>query len=180
LLTQHPQWQETLHTAIDQALAGRAPQAADLAVLQAVEWTVRESMRLYPPVSLVARQAVDDCEIGGYPIAAGSLIYISPWAMQRDPRYFNDANDFKPERWSDGLDSRLPRYVFMPFGGGPRTCIGDRFAIMEAVLLLASFVQQFEFEYAGDKPPKPFASITLIPVGGVPVRLKRRSGATGK
>jgi len=180
LLTQHPQWQETLHAAVDQALAGRAPQAADLAALQAVEWTVRESMRLYPPVSLVARQAVDDCEIGGYPIAAGSLIYISPWAMQRDPRYFNDANDFKPERWSDGLDSRLPRYVFMPFGGGPRTCIGDRFAIMEAVLLLASFVQQFEFEYAGDKPPKPFASITLIPVGGVPVRLRRRSGATGK
>lgn len=175
LLTQHPQWQEELQTLVDEVLEGRPPQAADLPALQKIEWTVRESMRLYPPVSLVARQTVEDCEIGGYPIAAGSLIYISPWAMHRDPRWFEAPEAFRPERWADGLESKLPRHVYMPFSGGPRTCIGDRFAMMEACILLSAFLQKFRFEYAGKKAPKPFASITLIPVGGVPVRLQRRN-----
>lgn len=178
LLTQHPQWQRELQAVVDQVLQGRAPQASDLERLAPVEWTVRESLRLYPSVSLVARQSLEDCEIGGFHIPGGSLLYISPAAMHRHPDYFEEPDRFDPRRWSGELAEKLPRCVYMPFSGGPRTCIGDRFAMMEAILLLANFLQFFEFAYAGNAQPRPFASITLIPKGGVPVRLKER-GAMG-
>ena len=173
LLTQHPAWQQHLQAVVDQ-LQGRAPQVSDLALLAPVEWTFKESLRLYPSVSLVARQSQEDCEIGGYAIPAGSLLYVSPAAMHSDPQYFEAPEQFRPERWEGGLESRLPRCVYMPFSSGPRTCIGDRFAMMEGVLLLANFLQFFAFEYSGKEHPRPFASITLIPQGGVPVRLRRR------
>ncbi|WP_428309683.1 cytochrome P450 [Hydrocarboniphaga sp.] len=174
LLTQHPEWQQQLQAVVDEKLQGRAPQVSDMAALAPIEWTFKESLRLYPSVSLVARQSLEDCEIGGYHIPGGSLLYVSPAAMHSDPQYFEQPERFMPERWGGDLEARLPRCVYMPFSGGPRTCIGDRFAMMEGVLLLANFLQFFAFEYAGKSHPQPFASITLIPKGGVPVKLTRR------
>lgn len=173
LLTQHPEWQAELHRVVD-GLKGEPPRARDMASIAAVEWTIRETLRVFPSVSIVARQVVSDCEIGGYRIPAGSLLYMSPWVMHRDPRYFEDPDTFKPTRWNSNLESELPRHTYMPFSGGPRVCIGDRFAMMEATLLLANFLQQYEFQYAGEEPPKPFASLTLVPRGGMPVKLVRR------
>lgn len=177
LLTQNPEWQKHLHAVVD-GLNGVPPRAKDLGSIAAVEWTIKETLRVFPSVSVIARQVVADCEIGGYPIKAGSLLYMSPWVMHRDAKYFDNPEQFMPERWNSDLESRLPRHTYMPFSGGPRVCIGDRFAMMEATLLLANFLQKYEFEYAGDAPPKPFASLTLIPVGGMPVRIKQRAGVS--
>ena len=105
---------------------------------------------------------------------AGTIVFVSPWVLHRDPRRFERAEEFLPERWGDGLARRLPRFAYMPFGGGPRVCIGNRFAMMEAVLILATVARRFRLEWQGDAPIAPFPSITLRPQGGVPVRVSRR------
>lgn len=177
LLTQHPTWQAAVQDEVDRVLCGRAPGTADVPTLEKTGWVVREAMRLYPPVPLIARQSVEDCDIGGYRIPGGSLLYICPWVMHRNPRFFDEPDAFMPERWADNLEGRLPRNVYLPFSGGPRICIGARFSMMEATLLLANFMQAFSFRFAGNQPPEPFPSITLIPVGGVPLTLHARTDA---
>lgn len=173
LLTQFPEWQSRLQACVD-ALGDRPIEAADIPAIAPIEWTVKESLRLFPSITLIARQSIEDCEIGGYTIPAKSLVYLSPHAMHRNPQYFPEPDRYNPERWADGLEGRLPRHVYIPFSGGPRICIGERFAMMEAILLLANFLQKFRFEYGGTVPPVPFASITLIPAGGMPIRLRHR------
>src|SRR4051794_5644104 len=103
-------------------------------------------MRLYPPAWVIGREAVQDCEIGGYRVAAGTIVLMSPWVTHRDGRYFDEPNDFLPDRWNQDLAKRLPRFAYFPFGGGPRICVGNRFAMMEAVLILATIVQRFRLE----------------------------------
>ena len=118
--------------------------------------------------------------IGGYAIPAGTTIIISPWVSHRDPRYFDNPTEFRPERWSGDLARRLPRFAYMPFGGGPRICIGNRFAMMEAVLILATVAQRFKLEWQSDRSVVPLPSITLRPQGGIwvrPVPRTRRSGS---
>jgi cytochrome P450 len=123
---------------------------------------------------VLGREAVADCEIGSYRVPARSTIYMSPWVMHRDPRWFGSPESFLPERWLDGLAARLPRFVYFPFGGGPRVCIGDRFATMEAVLVLATIARRFRLERTSDAEVVPFPSITLRPAGGVWMKLSRR------
>jgi cytochrome P450 len=96
---------------------------------------------------------------------------MSQWVIHRDPRHFENPTAFRPDRWSGDLARRLPRFAYFPFGGGPRICIGSRFAMMEAVLILATIVQRFRLEWQRERPIVPFASITLRPNGGVSVRL---------
>jgi cytochrome P450 len=178
LMTQFPAWQQKLQEVVDQF--DRPIEAADMAKIPELDWTIRESLRLYPSITIIARQSVADCEIGGYPIPAKSLVYVSPYAMHRNPKYFPEPDRFNPERWAGGMESKLPRHVFIPFSGGPRICIGERFAMMEAILLLANFLQEYTFEYGGAKPPIPFASITLIPKTGMPIRLRKRNKPAAK
>ncbi len=174
LLSQHPQAEAALFREIDEVLNGTPPSMADVMKLPYTDAVVRESMRLYPPAYLIGRESVEDCEIGGYHIPAGATVYVSPWVMHRDPRHFPEPESFTPERWLDGLDKRLPRFAYMPYGGGPRTCIGDRFAQMEAILLLATMAQRFRVTYLGANAPVPFPSVTMRPGDGVPVRLVAR------
>ena len=103
-------------------------------------------------------------------VPAGTTVIISPWVLHRDPRYFEEPTQFRPERWSDEFTRALPRFAYMPFGGGPRICIGNQFAMMEAVLILAAVVRRFRLELDGDKSIVPLPSITLRPSGGVWVR----------
>ena len=173
LLSQHPEIEARLAQELA-ALKGAPPQAADLPRLRYTDWVVKESMRLYPPAYLIGREPIRPDTLGGYSIPAGAVIYFSAWALHRNPRHFPEPDRFKPERWDNELERRLPRFAYMPFGGGPRTCIGDRFALMEAVLLLAALVQRFRFEYLGTEPPTPYPSITLRPMQGVPMRLSAR------
>jgi cytochrome P450 len=124
-------------------------------------------MRIYPPAWTIGREALADCEIGGYHIPAGTTVIISPWVSHRNPRYFADPAAFRPERWDNDFAATLPRFAYIPFGGGPRICVGNRFAMMEAVLILATVAQRFQMALASDQPVVPQPSITLRPQGGV-------------
>jgi cytochrome P450 len=167
LLSLHPDAQLRLHDELDQTIGNRAPEPGDLSALRFTENVVLESMRLYPPAYGIGREAVEDCEIGGYFVPAGTTIFMSAWVLHRDPRWFDDPLTFRPERWQDGLADRLPRHAYMPFGGGPRICIGNSFAMMEAVLILATIARRFRVKPVTNEPVIPFPTITLRPRGGV-------------
>ncbi|MBE9127602.1 MULTISPECIES: cytochrome P450 [unclassified Coleofasciculus] len=174
LLSQHPEVQAKLQDELQAVLGGRSPTIADLPHLQYTSRVIKESMRLYPPVALLGREAVKDCEIGGYGVPEGCLILISQWVMHRDSHYFEEAEVFKPERWANDLEKQLPRGVYIPFGDGPRICIGKGFALMEATLLLATIAQTYQLELVPNHPIELQPSITLRPEQGIKVVLKKR------
>jgi cytochrome P450 len=174
LLSDHPAAEQRLHQELDFVLGGRTPAAHDAAALCWAEYVVMESMRLYPPAYAIGREAVRTVEIGGWQIPAGTTVFIIPWVMHRDARWFAEPDAFRPERWMDGLAERLPRFAYLPFGGGPRICIGNRFAMMEAVLLLACMAQRFRFSLIPDMRPSPYPTVTLRPDRGVHARLQAR------
>lgn len=159
---------------LDEVLGGRPPGAHDLPALRYTEVVGLESMRLYPPIAVIGRQALRDCEVGGHPIAKGTLVALSQWVMHRDGRYFDDPEAFRPERWADGLAKRLPRYAYFPFSGGPRLCIGHGFAMMELVLLLATIAQRFRLALVRDHPVVPHPALTLRPKHGIKMALQAR------
>jgi cytochrome P450 len=172
LLARNPGVEETLRREIAEAVGGRLPSAADLPGLRYAEAVVKESLRLYPPAYVVGRESLEDCVVGGYDMAAGTTVYFAPWVLHRDPRHFPQPEAFRPERWLDGSAAKLPKYVYVPFGGGPRVCIGERFAMMEGVLVLVTILRRFRLEMAGPDPV-PFPSITLRPDGGPIMRVRR-------
>ncbi|MBW4682870.1 MAG: cytochrome P450 [Microcoleus vaginatus WJT46-NPBG5] len=174
LLSQNPEARTKLQEELKEVLGDRAPTMADLPRLRYTDMVIKEAMRLYPAVANMARQAIKDYEIGGYQVPAGCAIIMSQWVMHRHPRYFEDAEQFKPERWAGDLEKQLPRGVYFPFGDGPRICIGKGFALMEAVLLLATIAQKFELNLVPEHPIVPQPSITLRPEYGIKVTLKNR------
>jgi cytochrome P450 len=174
LLGQHPEIDRQVAAEVQEVLAGRAARVGDLKRLRFTDQVVTEAMRLYPPAWTIGREALLDCEIGGYPVAKGTTIYMSPWVVHRDEQFFANPLEFRPERWSGDLAHQLPRFAYMPFGGGPRICIGNRFAMMEAVLILATIVQRFRLDWVGERPVEPMPSITLRPKGGVWVKPQGR------
>ena len=109
------------------------------------------------------------CEIGGYDVPAGTTFLMSQWVMHHDPRYFDDPLEFRPERWADGLAKRIPKFAYFPFGGGPRVCVGNSFAMLEAVLILATIAQRFRFELLPRPKVVPWAAVTLRPKHGIHV-----------
>lgn len=174
LLSQHPEAEAKLVDEWRAVLGGRTPTADDVANLPYTEAVITEAMRVYPPVYLIGREATTDLELGGYRVRKGYTVFISQWVSHRDPRYFPDPEAFRPERWLDGLAKRIPKYAYYPFGGGPRVCIGNTFALMEAAIILAAVGQKFRFTYTGDNPPALSPQITLLPADGIPAVLKRR------
>ncbi len=173
LLAQHPEVQAKLAEELQIVLGGRAPTSADLARLPYANMVIKESMRLYPVVTDLTREATRDCEIAGQSIPAGCTIIMSQWVMHRDPRYFDAPEVFDPERWADDLEKRLPRGVYFPFSDGPRVCIGKSFAMMEAVLLLATIAQRFQLDLVPEQTIELQPSITLRPRHGIQVVLKQ-------
>ncbi|MGB7249826.1 MAG: cytochrome P450, partial [Phormidesmis sp.] len=135
---------------------------------------ITESMRLYPPVSLVGREAVEDVEVGDYVIPEGCVVMLSQWVMHHSPKYFDAADSFQPERWLGDLEKQLPKGVYFPFGDGPRICIGKGFALMEAVLILATAAQQYRINLVPEHEIVPQPSITLRPEHGIQVTLEHR------
>jgi cytochrome P450 len=173
LLAQHPAARQKLQVELQQVLAGRSPTLADLRQLTYTNQVVKESMRLYPPVAVFGREAAQDCTIGDYEIQQGTVITISQWVMHRHPQYFDNPEAFEPERWTDEFEKQLPRGVYIPFGDGPRVCIGKGFAQMEAGLLLATIAQRFELDLEPGYQIVPQPSITLRPEYGIKVKLKQ-------
>lgn len=173
LLARHPDIQAEVTAEIASVLGERDASSADVPELKLTQAVVMETMRLYPPGWMFGREATEDCEIKGYHCPKGTQILIAPWVLHRDPRYYETPDAFRPERWLDGLAQRLPRYAFLPFGGGPRICIGNSLAMLETTLSLATILQSGAIEWRGDRPVEPYPSATLIPQGGVHVAFRR-------
>ncbi|HEY7784568.1 MAG TPA: cytochrome P450 [Pyrinomonadaceae bacterium] len=172
LLARNPEVEKKFHEELEQVLRGRQPTLADMAQLKYTEMIAKESMRLYPPAFGLGREAIEECEIGGYRIPAKSQVFIFTWATHRDPRFFTSPENFEPERWTEDRSSGLPKYAYFPFGGGPRACIGNYFAMMEIVLLLATIGQSFRFSLAGEV--ELFPAMSLRPRTGVNLILHER------
>jgi cytochrome P450 len=172
LLAQHPHIYTQLKAKLDRVLQGRAATVEDLPELSYASWIIKETMRLYPTVTDVSREATEDCEIGGYRIAKGTTLIMSQWVMHRNERYFTESKKFYPDRWANDFEKQLPRGVYFPFGDGPRVCIGNSFAMMETVLLLVTIAQQFELSLVGEHSIEPQPSFTLRPKRGIQVLLK--------
>jgi cytochrome P450 len=174
LLSQHRQVDEKLLSEWQHVLAGRAPTAEDLPRLSYTAAVIAESMRLFPPVYVIGREATVDLELGGYQVKRGYTVLMSQWVNHRDLKYFPEPEEFRPERWEDGLAKRIPKFAYYPFGGGQRLCVGNTFALMEAAIVLATVGQRYRFTLdpeavIGIKP-----QITLLPANAVPATLQRR------
>ena len=167
LLARNPAAESRLVAELNAVLGGRTPAAEDLPRLPFTEAVVKEAMRLYPPAWIVGREAVVECRIGGYRIAPGTQLWMSQWVVHRDSRWYDGAEEFRPERWLDELARRLPRCAYFPFGDGPRICIGAGFAMLEAVLALAAIAQRFQLTLAADQTFALAPSITLRPKYGL-------------
>ena len=174
LLGTNPETERKFHAELDEVLGDRAPTAADLPRLKYTEQIAKESMRLYPPAYGLGREAIDDCEIGGYRLPAGTQVFMFQWATQRDPRFYDEPLAFRPERWTEDFIEQLPKYAYFPFGGGPRACIGASFAMMEIILCLATIGQKFRLELVPNHPVSIFPAMSLRPKDGIRVVVKTR------
>ena len=174
LLSQNPDVEAKLHAEIDQVLGTRLPAVEDVARLRYTEMVLAESMRLYPPAWAIGRMALHDCELGGYVVRRRSLVLMSQYVMHRDARYFSDPLRFDPERWTPEARESRPQFSYFPFGGGPRRCIGENFAGMEGILLLATLAQQWQMRLAPNHVVALRPVITLRPKHGMRMTLQRR------
>src|SRR5215208_110495 len=175
LLSLNPEVEHELAEELARVLGGRPPTTSDLPALPYVECVLKESMRLYPPAWVVGREAIAECEVGGYRMAAGTTALMSQWIVHRDHRYHEDPERFDPDRWTAQYEKALPRFAYFPFGGGPRQCIGASFAMTEACLILAAVAKRFKMELAPGQRVEPYASITLRPEKGIRMTLVERS-----
>jgi len=174
-LSQNPAAEARLHEELDSVLAGRPVEAADLGRLPYLQAVMNESLRLYPPAYIMARETIEPCEIGGYEFRPGSTIIFSQWVTQRDPRYYDDPDAFRPERWLDGLASQLPAGAYFPFGDGPRRCIGQGFALLEAAIVIGTLARKFRFRLVPGHPVVAEPLVTLRPRHGIQMTLHART-----
>jgi cytochrome P450 len=177
LLSQHPEVEGRLLAELEEVLGGRAATAEDVPRLRYAELVVREAMRLYSPAWGLGREAIADCEIGGYHVPKGTQVLAIQWVVHRDPRWFEDPEAFRPERWDGDLERRLPRCAYFPFGDGPRICIGNHFAQLEVVLILATIARRYRLVMADDAPLELVASITMRPRRGIKMLVQERQAA---
>ncbi len=167
LLATHPHVEERMHAEIVRVLQGRIPTAEDLAELPYTRSVFLESMRLYPPAYVIARRALQEHEVAGYRIPRDATVLMSQFLMHRDARFFREPDFFLPERWASAEIKKLPRFAYFPFGGGPRVCIGEAFALQEGLIILATLAQRWRFRLAGDQPVDILPQITLRPRYGM-------------
>jgi len=163
LLSEHPQVEAKLHEELAQVLGGRLPTIDDLPKLVYADMVIKESMRLYPPIPEIARQPIDDIMIGDYLVPKGTIIIISQHVIHRDPRWYANPDSFQPERFSEENEKLLPKGAYLPFASGPRVCIGNTFATMEAVLILATVAQQHSLRLLPNQQIVPQSILTLRP-----------------
>ena len=174
LLAQNPSAEAKLIAEVRSVLEGRLPTINDLPKLRYTEMVLKESMRLYPPAWILGRELTRDCTIGDYRLTRGTSIYLSQWVVHRDVRFFENPEQFLPERWTDNLEQRLPRCAYFPFGAGPRVCIGKAFAMMETILILAMVAQKFRLTLIPDHLIELLPSIALRPKQGVKMSIAQQ------
>ena len=174
LLCQHPESYQKIQQEVDSVLQGRTPTYDDLARLPYCLQVFKEAMRLYPPAYMTSRRALCDVEIDGYRVPKGWVVLLAPYTLHRRGDYFPEPEKFDPERFTPEREKQLPRYAFVPFGAGPRICIGMYFAMMEGQLLLATLAQRVSFSLVSGQTiePDPVHHLTLRPTGAVNVVVK--------
>jgi cytochrome P450 len=174
-LSQNPVAEARLHEELRGVLGGRPIDAADFPRLPYLQAVMNEALRLYPPAYIMAREAVEPCEIGGYEFRPGSTIIFSQWVMHRDERFYDNPEAFRPERWLDGLMDRLPAGAYFPFGDGPRRCIGQGFALLEAAIVIATLAQKFRYRLVPGHPVVAEPLVTLRTRHGIQMTIQARN-----
>jgi cytochrome P450 len=177
LLSYHPEAEKRLHEELDGVLGGRLPDIEDRARLPVTTAVIKEAMRLYPPAYGIGREAIRDTTLGDYDVPAKTQVLMWQYAVHRDPRYFERPEVFDIERWSSDFEEKLPRFAYFPFGGGPRVCIGNVFAMTEAVLVLAVIASRWKVTSLAPRDVPLAPSVTLRPRNGVRARVARRYAA---
>lgn len=172
LLSKHPGAAQKIRDELTSVLQGREPSVDDLPELQYMEIVLKESLRLYPPVWIISRKAIDDDVIDGYPIPSGSTVTLCIYTLHRHPGFWENPKMFNPERFSDEQSRNRDKYAYLPFGGGPRSCIGKYFAMMEAQLVLAMICSRYHLEPVAGHPVKPEPLVTLRPLNGLKMMLR--------
>jgi cytochrome P450 len=175
LLSEHPEAEARLHAELDATLGGRSPTALDLEGLRYAEMVLSESIRLRPPAWAIGRRAMRDVRIGGTDVPSGSIVVVSPWLLHHDPRWWPDPSAFRPERWTQAAKAERPRSAYLPFGGGPRVCVGEPFAWMEGTLLLSTIAQRWRFHLVPGRSVQAQAVVTLRPRNGLAMIPERRA-----
>ena len=173
LLGENPAAEARLHEELRTVLAGRPAEVSDLEKLPYLNAVIHESLRLYPPAYMMARMSVETVNLGGYEIPPKSTLLASQWVMHRDARFYEQPEQFMPERWLDGLESRLPPGAYFPFGDGPRRCIGQGFAQLETALVIAAIAQKFRFRLKKGFPVIPEPLVTLRPKYGIEMTIQQ-------
>ncbi|MCB0036310.1 MAG: cytochrome P450 [Anaerolineales bacterium] len=174
LLSQHPDVRQQLYQEVDTVLDGRLPTTADLPQLTYTRMVIDETLRLYPPAWMLIRTAVNDDLIDDYHIPAGTGVLVSPYLIHHHPRFWPNPEGFDPQRFAADETNKRPRYAYIPFGGGPRLCIGNNFALMEATLIMAMIAQRYKLNLIPGQRIEPETAITLRPRDGVQVTLRPR------
>lgn len=174
LLSQHPEIEAKLHAELAQVLGGRSPSVADVPRLTYTRMVFAEAMRVYPPAWILERRAVRDVQMRDHLIRAGSLVYTSPYLIHHDPRWYPDPERFDPERWLPEVVAERPKFAYVPFGAGSRMCIGEQFAWMEGVLMLATIAQRWRLRHDPTHVVEVEPLVTLRPKYGMRMRLEAR------
>jgi len=176
VLCQHPDVYQKVQHEVENVLEGRSPRYDDLARLPYCLQVFKETMRLYPPAASIVREALHDIEFDGYLVPKGYTVMVSPYILHRTVAYFPDPERFDPERFAPEREKQLPRYAYLPFGAGPRICIGNHLALMEAHLLMATLAQRVHFLLVPGQAiaPDPVHNLALRPGGKVEVAVKKR------
>jgi cytochrome P450 len=178
LLSQHSDVERTIADEVDRVIGDARPGFAHVDRLVCTRRVIDESLRLYPPAWGFSRQALADDEIGGYRVPKGSLVFLIPFVIHRRPKLWPDPTRFDPDRFSPARESARPRFAYIPFGAGPRGCIGNQFALVEAQLIVATVAQRFRVELAPDQDVRPEPLITLRPTPGIRANVTKRAPAT--
>ena len=174
LLSQHPRFDGEVRDEISSVLRGALPQFSDAARLPRTTMVVKESMRLYPPAWTIGRFAKQPHTFGGFRVDAGNIVFVSPYVIHRHPELWSNPEGFDPDRFTPERESQRPRFAYFPFGGGPRICIGNAFAMLEAQLVLATLLPRFRLELPPGHTPTVQPLVTLRPRGGLPMRVRMR------
>jgi cytochrome P450 len=175
LLSQNPEAESRMHAELDAVLADRPPGVGDLPRLAYTEMVLAESMRLFPPAWIIGRRAMEPYSIGAFDVPERSIVLASQWVTHRDPRYFPDPERFDPERWRPEAKEARPKFSYFPFGGGPRVCIGEGFAWMEGILILAAVARRWRLLLEPGQSIVPAPGITLRPRHGIRMQLEQRA-----
>jgi len=175
LLAKHPEIQQKLYEHVAGIVKGDGPTLDDLTALTYTNQVVMETLRLYPPAwSMFIRDVHEDLIFGELTVPKGGILYISPWVMHHDPRYWQDPQRFDPDRFEGEYSDRLPKFAYLPFGGGPRVCAGNHMAMMEAQIILAMMVEQYQFEPLSDREVLPDPRFTVHPKNGLHLKVTKR------